>query len=134
MRHERSTCAKLCHDSGGELEQIQFLLGHASVQTTERYLGCKQNLGHPVNDLFELKTDTRLAARDANPVTVQPSKSVETASLQGIECRDGGSEHEQPVGQPTPVSPPEQTSVVEVGKGHAPTKPSTLLRIASYGK
>ena len=23
------TCAKLCHTSGGELEQIQFLLGHA---------------------------------------------------------------------------------------------------------
>lgn len=49
----RRTCAKLCHDSGGELEQIQFLLGHASVQTTERYLiGCKQNLGQPVNDRF----------------------------------------------------------------------------------
>lgn len=48
----RRTCAKLCHDSGGELEQIQFLLGHASVQTTERYLGCKQNLGKPVNDRF----------------------------------------------------------------------------------
>src|SRR5215467_6199897 len=29
----RRTCAKLCHDRGGELEQIQFLLGHASVQT-----------------------------------------------------------------------------------------------------
>jgi len=38
MRHERRTCAKLCHDSGGELEQVQFLLGHASVLTTERYL------------------------------------------------------------------------------------------------
>jgi hypothetical protein len=50
----RRTCAKLCHSSGGEIEQIQFLLGHASVQTTERYLGCKQNLGHPVNDLFRL--------------------------------------------------------------------------------
>src|SRR2546421_3348737 len=53
----RRTCAKLCHSSGGELEQIQFLLGHASVQTTERYLGCKQNLGHPVNDLFNLRSD-----------------------------------------------------------------------------
>jgi hypothetical protein len=36
----------------GELEQIQFLLGHASVLTTERYLGCKQNLEEPVNDRF----------------------------------------------------------------------------------
>jgi integrase len=130
----RRTCAKLCHDSGGELEQIQFLLGHASVQTTERYLGCKQNLGHPVNDLFELKTDIRLAARDVNPVTVQSSASVETASPQGIECHNGGSEHEQPVDQPTPVSPPETTGVVEVGKRPSPTKLSTLLWSASYRK
>ena len=50
----RRTCAKLCHTNGGELEQIQFLLGHVSVQTTERYLGCKQNLSQPVNDRFEI--------------------------------------------------------------------------------
>ena len=50
----RRTCAKLCHSSGGELKQIQFLLGHVSVQTTEWYLGCKQNLSHPVNDRFEI--------------------------------------------------------------------------------
>lgn len=46
----RRTCARLCHDAGGELEQIQFLLGHVSVQTTEKYLGCKQRLRNAVND------------------------------------------------------------------------------------
>ena len=38
----RRTCARLCHLAGGELDQIRFLLGHVSIQTTERYLGCKQ--------------------------------------------------------------------------------------------
>lgn len=49
----RRTCARLCHASGGELEQIQFLLGHVSVQTTERYLGCKQRIRSAVNDRIE---------------------------------------------------------------------------------
>ena len=51
----RRTCARLCHLAGGELEQIQFLLGHASVQTTERYLGCKQKLRQAVNDTMGLE-------------------------------------------------------------------------------
>ena len=46
----RRTCARLCHAAGGELEQIQFVLGHVSVQTTERYLGCKQRIRSAVND------------------------------------------------------------------------------------
>jgi integrase len=50
----RRTCARLCHLAGGELEQIQFLLGHVSVQKTERYLGCKQKLRHAVNDKLGL--------------------------------------------------------------------------------
>jgi integrase len=51
----RRTCARLCHLAGGELEQIQFLLGHFSVQTTERYLGCKQRLRNAVNDKLGLE-------------------------------------------------------------------------------
>jgi integrase len=46
----RRTCAKLCRKSGGDLEQIKFLLGHSSIQTTERYLGSEQDLEVAVND------------------------------------------------------------------------------------
>jgi site-specific recombinase XerD len=46
----RRSCARLCHMAGGEMEQIQFLLGHVSVQTTEKYLGSKQRLRGAVND------------------------------------------------------------------------------------
>ena len=53
--HDRRTCAKLCHEAGGELEQIQFLLGHVPVQTTERYLGCKQRFRNAVNDHIGLE-------------------------------------------------------------------------------
>ena len=51
----RRTCAKMCRAAGGELEQIQLLLGHASVQTTERYLGTKQDLVHAPNDGIKLR-------------------------------------------------------------------------------
>jgi integrase len=53
----RRTCARLCHASGGELEQIQFLLGHRSVETTERYLGSRQRIASAVNDCIGLEPD-----------------------------------------------------------------------------
>ena len=40
----RRTFAKLAHLGRAPLEQIQISLGHASIQTTERYLGLRQNL------------------------------------------------------------------------------------------
>jgi integrase len=43
-RDLRRTCAKLCRKNGGDLEQIKFLLGHSSIQTTERYLGSEQEI------------------------------------------------------------------------------------------
>jgi site-specific recombinase XerD len=46
----RRTCARLCQVARGELEQIQFLLGHVSIQTTESYLGRKQRIRSAVND------------------------------------------------------------------------------------
>jgi integrase len=53
----RRTCARLCKVAGGELEQIQFLLGHVSVQTTEQYLGCRQRLKNAVNDCIGIEPE-----------------------------------------------------------------------------
>jgi len=57
----RRSCARLCHGCGGEPEQIQFLLDHASVQTTGRYIGCKQNLKEAVNDRFGISVEANAA-------------------------------------------------------------------------
>jgi len=46
----RRTCARLCRENGGDLEQIQIMLGHESLVTTQRYLGTVQNLRNAVND------------------------------------------------------------------------------------
>lgn len=112
----RRTCAKLCHDSGGELEQIQFLLGYASVQTTERYLGCKQNLGHPVNDLFSLRNDVQGQEADREAEAPEGFTPVESLSGSEIECRDGGSAHEHPIpiSHPLRVCQRERYDMVEV--------------------
>lgn len=40
----RRTYAKLAEQGGADLRQIQLSLGHASIKTTERYLGTQQDL------------------------------------------------------------------------------------------
>ena len=126
----RRTCAKLCHTNGGELEQIQFLLGHASVQTTERYLGCKQNLGHPVNDLFDLRVDAQQQPKgDDSVAATGASEGVENSVGQGIECRHGGSDHE-PASDSRHLSLSQRPDVVEVGKDY---RPHNLRRCSEAG-
>jgi integrase len=61
-RDLRRTCGVLRHDAGGELDQIQFLLGHVSVQTTERNLGCKQRIRNAVNRRIEILPKRRLVS------------------------------------------------------------------------
>ena len=70
-----------------ELKQIQFLLGHASVLTTERYLGCKQNLGHPINDLFDFKIDTPPSEYSSEQHNDAVSVSPTVLLPPRIECR-----------------------------------------------
>ena len=53
----RRTCGQLCRKAGGDLEQIQLLLGHASLLTTERYLGTQQDLVHAVNDRVKIRIE-----------------------------------------------------------------------------
>jgi integrase len=54
----RRTCARLCRNAGGELDQIQLLLGHVSIQTTEQYLGSRQRIRSAVNDRIGIEPST----------------------------------------------------------------------------
>jgi integrase len=57
----RRTCTKLCRKNGGDLEQIKFLLGHASIQTTKRYLGSEQEIMVFFTNLLHLAASTVVA-------------------------------------------------------------------------
>jgi len=50
----RRTHAKLAYRGGAKLDQIQLALGHASLTTTERYLGVHQDLTDAPADYLHL--------------------------------------------------------------------------------
>jgi integrase len=51
----RRTFGKLAHKGGARIEQIQRSCGHASIQTTERYLGVEQDLADAPCDHLKVK-------------------------------------------------------------------------------
>lgn len=51
----RRTCAQLMHRSGADIAQIKEILGHASIRTTELYLGIDLDTDNPANDLIKLR-------------------------------------------------------------------------------
>ena len=48
---------KLAFKGGTKLDQIQLSLGHAAIQTTERYLGVQQDLTDAPCDYPHLKVE-----------------------------------------------------------------------------
>ena len=50
----RRTFAKLSYKGGAGLDQVSLSLGHASLQTTERYLGLAQSLTDAPCDHIDL--------------------------------------------------------------------------------
>lgn len=51
----RRTFAQLARKEDTPIEQIQMTLGHASIQTTERYLGTRQDLQDAPSDRLKLR-------------------------------------------------------------------------------
>jgi len=51
----RRTHAKLAYQGGAALDQIQLTLGHASISTTERYLGAELELHNAPGDHIRLR-------------------------------------------------------------------------------
>jgi integrase len=54
----RRTFARLAHNGRSPLEQIQLSLGHESIQTTEKYLGVRQNLTDAPCDHLGIELET----------------------------------------------------------------------------
>ena len=51
----RRTYSKLAHKGGCPIEQIQLSLGHASIKTTEKYLGIEQDFSNAPADYLHLR-------------------------------------------------------------------------------
>jgi integrase len=72
----RRSRARLCHESGGELSR-----SNVSVQTTEKYLGCKQRFQQAVNDRLGIEPRTELAV--LRIAASSPGRQITVRDLSG---------------------------------------------------
>ena len=80
----RRTCARLGHATGGELEQIQFLLAHVSVEATDDTWAASNASRDAVND--KVRLELRRRPLSASPVyRPQPSNSSERRLLATVD-------------------------------------------------
>lgn len=71
----RRSFARLARLGGSPLEQIQLTLGHASITTTEVYLGGKLNLEHSAADyISELDSTMDDSGANVQPLTLEFSE------------------------------------------------------------
>lgn len=76
----RRTHARLARAGGASLEQIQYGLGHASIQTTMNYLGRNQNLQDAPCDHIRIDVaSTNVYARRATSQSSQPNSATPAA-------------------------------------------------------
>jgi integrase len=54
----RRTCARLCRSGNAAIEDVQELLGHSSIQTTERYLGKTEGFKKAITNLIDAPVPT----------------------------------------------------------------------------
>ena len=74
----RRTFAHLAYRGGAPLEQVQLSLGHASLRTTERYLGVQQNLADAPADRLGL-----VAPKKASPLPTVRNQQNEDHKFAG---------------------------------------------------
>lgn len=91
----RRTCARLCRNAGGELDQIQLLLGHVSIQTTEQYLGSRQRIRSAVNDRIGIEprsyetSDSQISFFSPETTNVGSYRDLDDGVRPGESRRDG---------------------------------------------
>ena len=117
INQQLAAVRRLAHEAADSgLLSPELAAGISRVKGVKQLGFRSGNLGHPVNDLFNLRSDVEPQEADCEAEAPKGFSPVETMSGSEIECRDGGSAHEHPipVSHPLRVCQRERYDMVEV--------------------